>query len=162
MKAAKSLGAEKTGETGKTEKSVRTDKPEKSVKSDKTVKSVKTEEPVRSPQKKSFLDRVRSRKDSPQKIEKKMKRTVAVASSASVQEPATFENVTYMMAAQEAKRNFQVEESTYTCPPPPRPIYVKPPTIVTDAIEQQELYDDVSTCREKYQDEDACKLDEVR
>ncbi|XP_076675584.1 uncharacterized protein LOC143372856 [Andrena cerasifolii] len=175
VKSAKSHGTEKAGETerslktdkseksvktDKTEKIVKTDKTEKSVKMDKTEKIVKTEEPVKSPQKKSFLDRVRSRKDSPQKMEKKMKRTVAAASSASVQESATFENVTYMMAAQEAKQNFQVEESTYTCPPPPRPIYVKPPTIAADAIEQQELYDDVSACREKYQDEDAWKLDE--
>ncbi|XP_076248968.1 uncharacterized protein LOC143188524 [Calliopsis andreniformis] len=117
------------------------------------------EEPVKSPQKKSFLNRVMSRKESPKKTEKKMKRKTLTPPPSTVQEPTTYDDVSGLANTQETKQIIEDEETEYTFPPPPRPIYAKPPPIV-EAVNQEELYDDVSSCREKYKEEETCKVDQ--
>ncbi|XP_043248366.1 uncharacterized protein LOC122395101 [Colletes gigas] len=118
----------------------------------------KTEEPTKSPQKKSFLDRVRSRKESPRKSEKKQKRRTPTPPPTNVQELPTYDDVSNLINGQEAKQNVEEEESEYKCPPPPRPVYAQPP-VIADAVDEQELYDDVAECRKAYKTEDTCQSD---
>lgn len=117
----------------------------------------KVEESAKSPQKKSFLDRVRSKKESPRKIEKKTKYKTATSPSrppaplsqlssslANNQESSSYyDDVSELINVEQEINRLEEEQSEYTCPPPPRPIYVKPPIIenVTDA---DEFYDDVA------------------
>ncbi|KZC04710.1 Src kinase-associated phosphoprotein 2-B [Dufourea novaeangliae] len=125
-----------------------------SPKSNKNRRSEKTGEPTKSPQKKSFLDRVRSRKESPRKTDKHAKGKILTPPAPDVQELPTYEDVFGLTNTRQVKRNpsSEEDESEYTCPPPPRPIYGKPPTIV-DATDQQEFYDDVTSCRQNYREE---------
>lgn len=128
----------------------------------------KTDESTKSPQKKSFLDRVRSKRESPKKTEKKVKYKTPTSppplppASVIDQEPPTYyDDVSDLTKTPEINR-FEEEDSKYTCPPAPRPVYVKPPVIDT-IVDSQEIYDDVSTYREKYdkdRDRDTCQFDQ--
>ncbi|XP_017794152.1 PREDICTED: uncharacterized protein LOC108575769 [Habropoda laboriosa] len=121
----------------------------------------KSDESTKSPQKKSFLDRVRSKRESPKKVEKKTKRKVAVPQSPppppppstvkSEEAPTYYDDVCDLINVQQETKRFEEEQSEYTCPPPPRPIYGKPPAIV-DATDPQEFYDDVAAYRDKSAD----------
>lgn len=125
----------------------------------------KTEELTKSPQKRSFLDRVRSKKESPKKIEKKAK-CKAVGSPSRLpplppplpppSQPSpplarnNHESSTYYddvsgltNVEQQQVNRFEEQQSEYTCPPPPRPIYAKPPT-PENAIDADEFYDDIA------------------
>ncbi|XP_012140188.1 uncharacterized protein LOC100879848 [Megachile rotundata] len=126
----------------------------------------KTDEVTKSPQKKSFLDRVRSKREFPKKSEKKVKCKTPTSPPPPCpapeidQEPPTYyDDVSDFAKAPEIKR-VEEEDSEYTCPPAPRPVYVKPP-VVADTVDSQEFYDDVSACREKYEkDRDTCQFDQ--
>lgn len=137
--------------------------------------------PSKSPSKRSFLDRVRNRKDSPKKDEKKkenlsdtksekidkisteMKKSPEseIVQKASVDLP-TYDDVSELMndstnlqTCPSNRVSIHVDDiSTYNCPPPPRPIYSKPPSpvlvkplkIVEDT---SEIYDDIENYREQ-------------
>ncbi|XP_076286866.1 uncharacterized protein LOC143212211 isoform X2 [Lasioglossum baleicum] len=148
----------------------------------------KATESTKSPQKKSFLDRVRSLKESPRKGEKKTKEKDVTPPSIDVQRLSTYDDVSGLINVQQEEKKKRVEEeeeegggeneeeSEYTCPPPPRPIYANPPT-VADAIAaahnhatavvtrtatcEEELYDDVSSCRRNYKEQETRQLDRV-
>lgn len=132
----------------------------KTQETEKIEKAEVTEEPLRSPQKKTFLDRMRSRRESSKKVEKKAKCKISTPPPANLQEVSTYDDVFNLMNAQKSKQDAEAEESKYNCPPPPRPIYAKPPPLV-EPIKQEEIYDDVSACREKYRSEGTCKVEQV-
>ncbi|XP_076649496.1 uncharacterized protein LOC143357129 isoform X2 [Halictus rubicundus] len=157
----------------------------------------KAGESTKSPQKKSFLGRVRSLTESPRKIEKKTKGKAITPPSVDTQRLSTYDDVSGLINVQQTKRSVcseekkkreekeededeekEGEESEYTCPPPPRPIYANPPAVAdatatatanatTTAIAtatatgEEELYDDVSSCRRNYKEQDARQLDRV-
>ncbi|XP_053971990.1 uncharacterized protein LOC128872882 isoform X1 [Hylaeus volcanicus] len=119
-----------------------------------------TEEPTKSPVKKSFLDKVRKKKESPRKNDKKQKRQITTPPpSANIQQLPTYDDISDLMNNQKAKRNFE-DESEYTSPPPPRPVCAKPPPLTVDAADNQEFYDDVVTCRGNYTNEETCQSDQ--
>ncbi|CAK9802525.1 Src kinase-associated phosphoprotein 2 [Anthophora plagiata] len=125
-------------------------------------KARETDESTKSPQKKSFLDRVRSKRESPRKVEKKAKRKSAtkpklpptsppspLPSTVSSEEvPTYYDDVSDLVNVQQETNHFEEEQPEYTCPPPPRPIYGKPVAIV-DATDPDEFYDDVAAYRDK-------------
>ncbi|KAK2588884.1 hypothetical protein KPH14_001747 [Odynerus spinipes] len=93
--------------------------------------------------KKSFLDRMRNRKESPQKKEKTTaarRETLTPPRIVQIEETITYDNVSELMTAKAA--SVPEEMAEYTCPPTPRPIFIKPPP-VTLPIEEA-LYDDVN------------------
>ncbi|KAF3420602.1 hypothetical protein E2986_03104 [Frieseomelitta varia] len=131
-------------------------------KSNKVRTTRKTEELTKSPQKRSFLDRVRSKKESPKKIEKKAKcKTIGSPSRlpplppplppqplANNHESSTYyDDVSGLTNVEQQANRFEEQQSEYTCPPPPRPIYAKPP-MTENTIDADEFYDDIA-CRDK-------------
>ncbi|OAD59581.1 Src kinase-associated phosphoprotein 2-B, partial [Eufriesea mexicana] len=122
----------------------------------------KTDESAKSPQKKSFLQRVRSKKESPKKIEKKanckilnsplQQSSSSLSTSVNNEKlPIYYDDVSDLMNVQQETIRLEEEQSDYTCPPPPRPIYAKPP-LVNEVIDTEEFYDDI-TYRDKYKDD---------
>lgn len=106
----------------------------------------KTDEPSKSPQKKSFLNRMRSKKDFPRKNEKKTKCKTSpqLLPSVNNQELSTYyDDISDLMNIQQETIRVEEQQSEYTCPPPPRPIYAKPP-IINDVIDTDQFYDDVA------------------
>lgn len=115
----------------------------------------KTDESAKSPQKKSFLHRVRSKKESPKKNEKKANsKTVSsplrqsssplLSTSANNHHlPIYYDDVSDLMNIQQQTIRLEEEQSDYTCPPPPRPIYAKPP-LINDTADTEEFYDDIA------------------
>ncbi|XP_011335840.2 uncharacterized protein LOC105278440 [Ooceraea biroi] len=114
-----------------------------------------TDTSSKSPQKKSFLGRVLSRKEFYSKSpEKKYKGKNASSnpppSSVAAEEMPTYDDVSDLTANQESLVNDE-ELSEYNCPPPPRPVYTTKSPIVNNLDDQvEEIYDDVNTCREQY------------
>ncbi|XP_017885189.1 uncharacterized protein LOC108628043 [Ceratina calcarata] len=123
-------------------------------KSNKIQTPSKTDEPVKSPQKRSFLDRVRSRRESPKKVEKKSKRKTAQPSVVENQDPQPlyYDDVSDLVSVHQ-ETCLDEEQPEYTSPPPPRPIYTKPP-VITDTTDGHEFYDDVAALREKSKNPD--------
>ncbi|CAL7936172.1 unnamed protein product [Xylocopa violacea] len=143
---------------------------EKSIKIQITDKSY--ESATKSPQKRSFLSRVRSKKEFPRKYEKKSKhksQTPPFRSSPppsptlpinNQKQPTYYDDVSDLMNIQQEINHFVEEQSEYTCPPPPKPINKKP-SVMTDVIDVHEFYDDVATYREKARnDPETSKLDQ--
>ncbi|XP_076760617.1 uncharacterized protein LOC143429093 [Xylocopa sonorina] len=143
---------------------------EKSIKSQATDKSY---ESTKSPQKRSFLSRVRSKKESPRKYEKKSKhksQTPPFRSSPppspalpinNEKQPTYYDDVSDLMNIQQEVNRFVEEQSEYTCPPPPKPINEKP-SVIIDVIDAHKFYDDVTTYREKAKnDPETPKLDQL-
>jgi len=100
-------------------------------------------------QKKSFLDRVLSRREYPGKSNKrerhryKDKVSSNPSSSLDAEEMPTYDDVT---PNEEPLADEGEESPEYNCPPPPRPIYeVKWPAGSQSPDHTQEFYDDVST-----------------
>ncbi|XP_078040667.1 uncharacterized protein LOC144471938 [Augochlora pura] len=133
----------------------------------------KVEEPTKSPQKKSFLDRMRSLKESPRKTEKKTKGKVVALSTVDNERLSTYDDVSDLIDSQQIKRTMLSEqekrkeekeknESEYNFPPPPKPIYAHPPPVEeTIATIQEGLYDDVSSYRRNYEVQDKWQLHRV-
>nr|XP_033331076.1 uncharacterized protein LOC117223062 [Megalopta genalis] len=132
----------------------------------------KVEESMKSPQKKSFLDRMRSLKESPRKTEKKTKGKVVAPSTVDTERLSTYDDVSDLIDSQQIKRTILSEEekrketeeneSEYNFPPPPKPIYTHPPPVADAiAIYQEGLYDDVSCCRRNYEEQDKRQLHRV-
>lgn len=119
-------------------------------KSNGTQTPSKTDECVKSPQKRSFLDRVRSRRESPKKVEKKSKRKI-VQSVSPVEndepQPIYYDDVSDLMNVQR-EICLEEEQSEYNSPPPPRPVFAKPP-ITSDTTDEREFYDDVASLRDR-------------
>lgn len=101
-------------------------------------------------QKKSFLNRVLSRRESPGKSEKRCK---SKASPESVAPPVSEKMPTYDDVSEPKEEikelsapNVKEELPEYNCPPPPRPIT---PNRANNPGRTEELYDDVSARREE-------------
>lgn len=106
-------------------------------------------------QKKSFLERVWSRKESPGKTDKRLRGKVSSSptpTSSATEVMSTYDDVSDLMSHPESLAdNGENELPEYNCPPPPRPVYTKSPTIANQADLNlvEEYYDDVSACREQ-------------
>lgn len=106
-------------------------------------------------QKKSFLDKVLSRKESPGKSDKRERHCHKdkVSSSFDTKEMLTYDDVSELTPNQGLlvnEREKEEELPEYNCPPPPRPIYqVKLPAQSQSPDEMQEFYDDVSAYQER-------------
>jgi len=99
--------------------------------------------------KKSFLNRVLSRREYPSKSNKrerhryKDKVSSNPSSSLDTEEMPTYDDVT---PNEESLADEEEELPEYNCPPPPRPIYeIKLPVESQSPDQTQEFYDDVST-----------------
>ncbi|XP_043488351.1 uncharacterized protein LOC122515176 [Polistes fuscatus] len=96
----------------------------------------------KTPTKKFFLDRMRNKKESPQKREKiitaKRETLTPPPQIIQAEEVTTYDDVSDLIIK---------EMSEYICPPAPRPIYTKPPTVIKPVNEK--FYDDVNGCHEK-------------
>ncbi|XP_032670135.1 uncharacterized protein LOC116843656 [Odontomachus brunneus] len=107
-------------------------------------------------QKKSFLKKVWSRKESPGKTEKRLRGKVSsspIPSSLATEVMSTYDDVSDLMSHPESLAdNGENELPEYNCPPPPRPVYTKSPSIVNqvDPNPTGEFYDDISACREQH------------
>ncbi|XP_072767791.1 uncharacterized protein [Anoplolepis gracilipes] len=113
-----------------------------------------TEISSKSPQKKSFLNRVLSRKESPGKSDKRYKGKTSSSpppSSTKEEAPNTYDDIPGLTLNRESLTNEEEELPDYNCPPPPRPIYIKP--TIPNKVEIEEFYDDVSACREQYKNQ---------
>ncbi|XP_046825795.1 uncharacterized protein LOC124427229 [Vespa crabro] len=121
---------------------------------DNKAKDKNEEVQKKTPNKKSFLDRMRNKKESPQKKEKIIvaQRETLTPPSQIIQEKemTTYDDVSDLIIKETSTSN---EMPEYTCPPAPRPVYkpprpaYKPPTIILPV--QEEFYDDVNGCHEK-------------
>lgn len=102
----------------------------------------------KTPTKKSFLDRMRNKKESPQKREKiitaKRETLTPPPQIIQAEEVTTYDDVSDLIIKEMSVSN---EMSEYICPPAPRPVYVKPPTVIMPV--KEEFYDDVNGCHEK-------------
>lgn len=101
--------------------------------------------------KKSFLERVWNRKESSSKSDKRLRSKVSKSPlpSSTVEEMPTYDDISDLTLKQKSLTDDSEELPEYKSPPPPRPIYAKPP-IVSNPGEAEEIYDDVSACREQY------------
>ncbi|XP_043286938.1 uncharacterized protein [Venturia canescens] len=135
---------------------------------------------TKSPSKRSFLDRVRNRKDSPKKDDKKKENASepkVEKISSEMKKPSEprmvqnesadlpmYDDVSELVTdttyspngnARSSRLSIHVDEaSTYNCPPPPRPIYSRPPSpVLVQAVKNidnsSEIYDDIENYREK-------------
>lgn len=111
----------------------------------------KAHKSAKSPQKRSFLDRVINRKESMKKDDKKPKSATPSAPSSptilSNVEPELpcYDDVSNLTAVRESMMSTGVDEEDYLSPPPPRPIYSRPPTIIKCAVPSDEIYDDIGS-----------------
>lgn len=113
----------------------------------------------KSPQKKSFLDRVLSRKESPGKSEKRYKGKIP--SSSTKEETSIYDDASDVTMNHESVAVEGPEElPEYNCPPPPRPIYTKSTTLNGQVDQVEEFYDDVTACREQYKNQMQTSLQE--
>lgn len=117
--------------------------------SDNKLKDNKNNETQKkTPTKKFFLDRMRNKKESPQKREKiitdKRETLTPPPQIIQVEEVTTYDDVSDLIIKEMSVSN---EMSEYICPPAPRPVYVKPPTVIMPV--KEEFYDDVNGCHEK-------------
>lgn len=111
-----------------------------------------TEISSKSPQKKSFLNRVLSRKESNKSDKRyKGKASSSPPSSSTKEEMSTYDDA-FDLPNRESLANEGEELPEYNCPPPPKPIYVKS-TIPNNPEQDEKFYDDVSTCRELYKNQ---------
>lgn len=104
-------------------------------------------------EKRSFLDRVLSRRESSGKSDKRCKGKVSSrenpSSSSATEEMPSYDDVSDLTSNQELLVDEREELSEYNCPPPPRPIYeVKSPARSQNLDETEEFYDDVSVYQE--------------
>lgn len=104
-----------------------------------------TEISSKSPQKKSFLNRVLSRKESPGKSDKKYKGKASSSPPPSLtkEEMSTYDDASDLTPNRESSADEGEELSEYNCPPPPRPVYTKSTTL-NGPDQTKEFYDDVS------------------
>ncbi|XP_029178704.1 uncharacterized protein LOC114946406 [Nylanderia fulva] len=113
----------------------------------------RAKDPSKSPQKKSFLERVLSRKESPGKSDKRYKgKTSSSPPPSSTKEEilSIYDDASDVIVNRESLADEEKELSEYNCPPPPRPVYTKS-TIPNGQVDQAEdLYDDVNACREQH------------
>ncbi|XP_015171676.1 PREDICTED: uncharacterized protein LOC107063975 [Polistes dominula] len=117
--------------------------------SDNKLKDNKNDEvQKKTPTKKSFLNRMRNKKESPQKKDKiitaKQETLAPPPQIIQAEEVTTYDDVSDLIIKDMSASN---EMSEYICPPAPRPVYVKPPTIIIPV--KEEFYDDVNGCQEK-------------
>lgn len=110
-----------------------------------------TEISSKSPQKKSLLNRVLSRKESSGK-KYKSKASSNPPSPSTKEEISTYDNASDLTPNRESP-NEGNELPEYNCPPPPRPVYYMKSTTPNGLEQGEELYDDVSTCREQYKNQ---------
>lgn len=105
--------------------------------------------------KKSFLDRVWNRKESPGKSDKKLGGKVSSSpppSSVAEETTPTYDDISDLKNSnKESLANDSDEElPEYKYPPPPRPISVQLPFVNNPDDRVEDIYDDVSACREQY------------
>ncbi|XP_023287587.1 neurofilament heavy polypeptide [Orussus abietinus] len=97
----------------------------------------------KSPQKRSFLDRVRNKRDSPKKEEKKEKRNAPVSEPAN--ELPIYDDISEIKNAKKAVEPEELPE--YSFPPHPRPVYSN--GAQENVVLQEEIYDDVTNFQEE-------------
>ncbi|CAL1679655.1 unnamed protein product [Lasius platythorax] len=115
-----------------------------------------TEISSKSPQKKSFLGRVLSRKESPGKSGKRYKGKASSSPppSSTKEETSIYDDASDMTANYRESLADEGEElPEYNCPPPPRPVYTNSTTLNGQVDQIEALYDDVSACREQYKNQ---------
>lgn len=105
-------------------------------------------------EKKSFLDRVLSRRESPGKSNKRHRYKGKVSSSPSLsldkEETSTYDDVSDLTSNQESLADEGEELPEYNCPPPPRPIYeIKSPVENQTPDETQQVYDDINAYQKR-------------
>ncbi|KAL6423148.1 hypothetical protein ACFW04_010080 [Cataglyphis niger] len=105
----------------------------------------------KSPQKKSFLDRVLSRKESPGKSDKRYKGKASSSPPPVLpkEEISTYDDASDLTPNRESLADEGEELSEYNCPPPPRPVYTTS-TILNGPNRIEEFYDDVNTYKNKH------------
>lgn len=104
----------------------------------------------KSPEKKSFLDRVLSRKESPGKSNKRYKGKASSSPPPALtkEEMSTYDDASDLTPNRESLADEGEELSEYNCPPPPRPVYTKS-TILNGPDRIEEFYDDVNAYKNK-------------
>lgn len=111
-----------------------------------------TEISSKSPQKKSFLNRVLSRRESNKDKRYKAKASSSPPPSSTKEEISTYDDASDLIPNRESLANEEEELPEYHCPPPPKPVYIKS-TTPNDPEQGEEFYDDVSSCREQYKNQ---------
>lgn len=104
--------------------------------------------------KKSFLDRVLSRRESPSKSDKRCKGKASSSPPSSTKEEqiSTYDDASNLTSNHESLADEVEELPEYNCPPPPRPVNAKSTTL-NGSDQVEEFYDDVSACREQYKNQ---------
>ncbi|XP_036150975.1 uncharacterized protein LOC105835166 isoform X2 [Monomorium pharaonis] len=107
-------------------------------------------------EKKSFLDRVLSRRESPNKLNKKHHCKSKVSSNSSLsldkEKLHTYDDVSDLTSNQFLAKFLTDEKEElpeYNCPPPPRPIYEIKSLTENQNSETRQVYDDVNICQER-------------
>lgn len=113
-----------------------------------------TEISSKSAQKKSFLNRVLSRRESNKDKRYKGKASSSPPPSSTKEEMPTYDDASDLTPNCKSLMNEEQELSEYHCPPPPKPVYIKS-TTPNDPEQGEEFYDDVSSCREQYKNQQA-------
>lgn len=111
-----------------------------------------TEISSKSPQKKSFLNRVLSRRESNKDKRYKAKASSSPPPSSTKEEISTYDDASDLTLNRESLANEEKELPEYHCPPPPKPVYIKS-TTPNGSEQGEEFYDDVSSCREQYKNQ---------
>lgn len=65
-----------------------------------------------------------------------------------IEEAPRYDDVTSLRCNQDNNCSI-VAEDEYICPPPPRPFYVSPPTVLNSEPDLDEIYDDIGSCRDR-------------
>jgi hypothetical protein len=132
---------------------------EKAVAENMRAKTEKDKSPKasKSLQKRSFLYRVCNRKESLKKDEKKAKSPTPLTSSIATKTPSItdsakselpcYDDISSLTIEENSTASPGLNEEDYQSPPPPRPIYSRPPTIIKCAV-PDEIYDDIGACIE--------------
>ena len=104
----------------------------------------------------SLLDLVRNRKESIKKDDKKPKSPTASSPPPLPTSPPPTIEPELPCYDDVSNLNRTSEEEDYLSPPPPRPIYSRPPTIIKCAAPEDE-YDDIGGCIEVNGNTNGCK-----
>lgn len=65
-----------------------------------------------------------------------------------IEEAPRYDDVTSLRSNPDHNGSIIVEDE-YICPPPPRPIYSSPPTVLSSEPDLDEIYDDIGSCRDR-------------
>ncbi|XP_058790806.1 uncharacterized protein LOC131664007 [Phymastichus coffea] len=102
--------------------------------------------------KRSFFERVRNRKESVKRDDKVPKSPISPSPKTPEPDVPCYDDISTARA---------IQEENYLSPPPPRPIYSRPPTIIKCAA-SEEIYDDIDTGSEKNGCKGCANVDVIR